>query len=265
MLSRRRVVVVAVVTVVVSLGLAACGSEPGTSDPGTSIAVTRGGNEQIAIFAASSLTEAFTALADAYATEHPGVEPVLTFASSSDLARQISEGADADVLATADLPNMTKVVDVGLTDDEPQVFATNRAEIVVGPGNPLGITGVEDLAADDLVVVVCAPEAPCGEYAAEVFQNAGVEVTPDSLEENVKAVVTKVTLGEADAGIVYATDVLAAGDDATGVTIADDVNVRAEYPIATIDSAPPAAQDFIDFVLGPAGQAILGRFGFGAP
>ncbi len=265
MLSSRRVVFVAVVTVVVSLGLAACGSDSGTSDPGTSTAVTGDGSEQIAIFAASSLTEAFTALADAYATEHPGVEPVLTFASSSDLARQISEGADADVLATADLPNMTKVVDAGLTDDEPQVFATNRAEIIVGPGNPLGITGVEDLAADDLVVVVCAPEAPCGTYAAEVFQNAGVEVTPDSLEENVKAVVTKVTLGEADAGIVYATDVLAAGDDAAGVTIADDVNVRAEYPIATIDSAPAAAQDFIDFVLSPAGQAILGRYGFGAP
>ncbi len=106
---------------------------------------------------------------------------------------------------------------------------------------------------------------PCGGYADEVFQNAGVEVTPDSLEENVKAVVTKVTLGEADAGIVYATDVLAAGDDAAGVTIADDVNVRAEYPIATIDGAPPGAQDFIDFVLSPAGQAILERYGFDAP
>jgi molybdate transport system substrate-binding protein len=245
----------ATVTVTAALLLCACGSGTESSDD----------TDQIAIFAASSLTEAFTALADAYAIEHPGVEPVLTFASSSDLARQITEGADADVLATADVPNMTKVVDAGLTDGEPQVFATNRAEIIVAPGNPLGITGVEDLASDDLVVVVCAPEAPCGKYAAEVFGNAGVEVTPDSREENVKAVVTKVTLGEADAGIVYTTDVLAAGDDAAGVTIADDVNVLAEYPIAAIDSAPAPAHDFIDFVLSPAGQAILGRYGFGAP
>jgi molybdate transport system substrate-binding protein len=245
----------ATVTVTAALLLCACGSGTASSD----------NTDQIAIFAASSLTEAFTALADAYAIEHPGVEPVLTFASSSDLARQITEGADADVLATADVPNMTKVVDAGLTDGEPQVFATNRAEIIVAPGNPLGITGVEDLASDDLVVVVCAPEAPCGKYAAEVFGNAGVEVTPDSLEENVKAVVTKVTLGEADAGIVYTTDVLAAGDDAAGVTIAEDVNVLAEYPIAVVDSAPAPAQDFIDFVLSPAGQAILGRYGFGAP
>ena len=235
-----------------ALALAACGGRSESTD-------------QLAIFAASSLTEAFTALADAYATEHPGVEPVLTFASSSDLARQVTEGAEVEVLATADIPNMTKVVDAGLTDDEPEVFATNRAEIIVAPGNPLGITGVADLAADDLVLVVCAPEAPCGKYAAQVFQNAGVEVTPDSLEENVKAVVTKVTLGEADAGIVYTTDVLAAGDDAAGVSIADDVNVRAEYPIAAIVGAPASAQDFIDFVLSPAGQAILGRFGFGAP
>jgi molybdate transport system substrate-binding protein len=252
MQSCRRAITVAIVATLV---LAACGGGSGTT----------GNTDQLTVFAASSLTEAFTALADAYAAEHPDVDPVLTFASSSDLARQITEGAGADVFAVADLANMAKVTDAGLTDGEPEIFATNRAEIVVAPGNPLGITGVEGLAADDLVVVVCAPEAPCGKYAAEVFANAGVEVTPDSLEENVKAVVTKVTLGEADAGIVYVTDILAAGDTATGVVIGDDVNVVAEYPIAAIGDAPAPARDFIDFVLGPQGQAILERFGFGAP
>jgi molybdate transport system substrate-binding protein len=249
MRSRRSLAAAAITA---SCVLAGCGHSAGTSD-------------EVTIFAASSLTQAFTALGDAYARDNPDVDPVFTFASSSDLARQIAEGADANVFASADLTNMAKVTDAGLTDGEPQVFATNRAEIIVAPGNPLGITGVEDLASEDLVVVVCAPEAPCGEYANEVFDNAGVEVTPDSQEENVKAVVTKVTLGEADAGIVYTTDVLAAGPAAAGVVIADDVNVLADYPIAAIGDAGPAAQDFIDFVLGPTGQEILAGFGFGAP
>lgn len=204
-------------------------------------------------------------MGDAHARANPDADPNFTFASSSDLARQIIEGAPADVFASADLGNMTKVTDAGLADGDPVVFATNRAEIIVAPGNPLGITGVGDLASRDLVVVVCAPEVPCGTYASEVFANAGVEVTPDSLEENVKAVVTKVTLGEADAGIVYTTDVIAAGPAANGVLISDDINVLAEYVITTINDAGPAAQDFIAYVLSPKGQAILAGFGFGAP
>ncbi len=249
MRSRRALAAAAVIACFV---LAGCGSDSGRSD-------------QVTIFAPSSLTEVFAAMGDAYARVNPDADPTFTFASSSDLARQIIEGAPADVFASADLANMTKVTDAGVTDVDPVVFATNRAEIIVAPGNPLGVVGVEDLASDDLVVVVCAPEVPCGTYAAEVFANALVEVTPDSLEENVKAVVTKVTLGEADAGIVYATDVIAAGPAATGVAIPDDINVVAEYPIATIGDAGLAAQDFIDFVLSPKGQAILAGFGFGAP
>ncbi|HYN33286.1 MAG TPA: molybdate ABC transporter substrate-binding protein [Ilumatobacteraceae bacterium] len=239
-------------TVIACFVLAGCGRDSGRSD-------------QITIFAPSSLTEVFAAMGDAYARDNPDADPNFTFASSSDLARQIIEGAPADVFASADLANMTKVTDAGVTDADPVVFATNRAEIIVAPGNPLGLAGVEDLASDDLVVVVCAPEVPCGTYADEVFDNSGVEVTPDSLEENVKAVVTKVTLGEADAGIVYVTDVIAAGPAATGVAIPDDINVVAEYPIVTIGDAGPAAQDFVDFVLRPKGQAILEGFGFGAP
>ncbi len=126
---------------------------------------------------------------------------------------------------------------------------------------------MEDLADPDLIVVQCAPEVPCGKYAAQIYENAGVTVTPKSLEESVKAVVTKVTLGEADAGVVYATDVTAAGADAEGVEIPDDINVVAEYPIATLDDAPNAAgaQAFVDFVLSEAGQEILASYGFLAP
>ena len=123
---------------------------------------------------------------------------------------------------------------------------------------------VDDLAASDLVVVVCSPDVPCGTYAGEIFDNAGVDVTPDSYEENVKAVATKVTLGEADAGIVYTTDVLGAGDAASGVEIPDDVNVIAEYPIVAVSDSS-VAQAFVEFVTGPVGQRILASHGFGAP
>ena len=147
------------------------------------------------------------------------------------------------------------------------MFATNLAEIIVGAGNPEGITGVADLANDDLIVVLCAPEVPCGRYAAQIFENAGVAVTPKSLEENVRAVVTKVALGEVDAGIVYTTDVTAAGAETEGVEIPADINVVAEYPIAVTEEAPNAegAQAFIDFVTGEQGQEILASYGFLAP
>jgi molybdate transport system substrate-binding protein len=180
---------------------------------------------------------------------------------------QIGEGAPADVFASADVTNMTKLTDAGNNASEPVVFATNVAEIMVGPGNPKGITGVADLANEDLIVVQCAPEVPCGSYAEQIYANAGVAVTPRSFEENVRAVVTKVTLGEADAGIVYATDVTAAGADAEGVGIPADINVVAEYPIAVTKDAPNAkgAQAFIDFVNGEQGQKLLASYGFLAP
>lgn len=185
-----------------------------------------------------------------------------SFAGSSDLARQLTEGAPADVFASADLPNMTK-----LDDGAPVVFATNRLEIIVAPGNPAVISDVADLANPDLIVVTCAMEVPCGAYAGELFANAGVAVTPKSFEENVKAVANKVVLGEADAGIVYATDVLAAGDGASGVPIPDDINIVAEYPITVTpeSSNPGGAQAFVDFVRSDAGQTILTRHGFSSP
>ena len=243
--------------VAVGLVAASCGSGDGGSDDSS------GGN--VTVFAAASLTAAFTELGDAFTAANPDVEVTFNFAGSSDLVAQISDGAPVDVFASADLANMSKLADAGLAAGEPATFATNTAEIVVEPGNPLDIAGVADLADSDLIVVLCAPEVPCGAYAEQVVANAGTTVTPSSYEENVKAVVTKVTLGEADAGIVYRTDVIAAGDAAQGVPIPDDINVVAEYPIALVADAPNAAgaQAFIDFVLGPAGQKILAASGFG--
>ena len=231
---------------------AACGSDSSSS------------SNAVTVFAASSLTDAFTELGDAFTQANPDADLTFSFASSSDLARQVIEGAPGDVYASADLANMAKVTDAGAVAGEPTVFATNSAEIIVGPGNPLGITGVDDLATSDLVVVVCAPEVPCGTYAAEIFDRAGVTVTPDSLEDNVKAVVTKVTLGEADAGVVYVTDVEAVGEAASGVEIPADVNVVADYPIVAV-SDDPLARTFVEFVRSAAGQDILASYGFGPP
>jgi molybdate transport system substrate-binding protein len=162
---------------------------------------------------------------------------------------------------------MDKLVTAGLNGTEPVVFATNLLTIIVAPGNPLGIIGLTDLADRALKTVICAPEVPCGSYANQIFTAADVTVTPVSLEQNVRGVATKVTAGEADAGIVYVTDVIAAGDAADMVEIPDDVNVIAEYPIATVAGSPEQDVDdaFIDFLTGPEGQAILAEHGFGAP
>ncbi len=247
------------VLIVIGVVLAAvsCGSDDGGQRDATSANVT--------VFAASSLTAAFTELGDAFTAANPDVEVTFSFAGSSELVAQIREGAPADVFASADLANMAKLTDADLIDGEPEVFATNVAEIVVEAGNPRGITELADLANDDLVVVQCAPEVPCGAYAEQIFENAGVAVAPSSFEQNVKAVASKVTLGEADAGIVYRTDVLAAGEDVDGVAIPADVNVVADYPIALVADGPDlgGGQAFIDFVRSAAGQDILADFGFG--
>jgi molybdate transport system substrate-binding protein len=240
---------------VVAATLASCGADRSESDG------------DLTVFAAASLTDAFTDIGEAFVATNPGVDVRFNIAGSSDLVAQIAEGAPADVFASADVTNMDRLVDGGGVVGDPVVFATNAAEIIVESGNPLGIAGPADLADDDLVVVQCAPEVPCGSYAERITELAGVAVTPASFEDNVKAVVTKVTLGEADAGIVYRTDVIAAGSAATGVAIPDEFNVVAEYPIAIPAGAPNpnGARAFVEFVLGPEGQEILTGYGFGAP
>lgn len=252
MSARLRLLVVGALAIVA----AACGSDSSAMDDST-----------ITVFAAASLTDAFTDVGEAFTAANPAIDVTFGFAASSDLVTQIMEGAPADVFASADLTNMTKLTDADGESGAPEVFATNVSEIVVAPGNPLAIEGVGNLADPDLIVVTCAPQVPCGTYAAEIFTNAGVTVTPDSFEENVKAVVTKVALGEADAGIAYVTDVIAAGERASGVEIPADVNVVASYPIAVTSQGAETdgARSFVEFVLSDAGQSILAGYGFGPP
>src|SRR5918994_5232685 len=219
----------------------------------------------LVVFAAASLTDAFTAIGDGFESIHPDVDVMFHFAASSDLVAQIDEGAPADVFASADLRNMDKLVEAERAAADPATFATNSLAIIVEAGNPLDIATLEDLADPDLVVVTCDPEVPIGTYTEQVFESAGVDVTPDSFEENVRCIVTKVVEGEADAGLVYVTDVLAAGEGAEGVDIPADINVVAAYPIAPVTDTPnlEASEAFIDFVLSDDGHAILAEFGFG--
>jgi molybdate transport system substrate-binding protein len=239
---------------------AACGDDDG----GAAAAAVEG---DITVFAAASLTESFTEVGEAFTTANPDASATFSFDASSALVQQITEGAPADVFASADMANMEKLTDAGLNGTEPVIFATNLLTIIVAPDNPLGITGVADLASTDIKTVICAPEVPCGNYANQIFTAAGVAVTPVSLEQNVRGVVTKVTAGEADAGIVYITDVIAAGDAADMIEIPEDINVLAEYPIATVAASQlqDVDQAFIDFLLGDEGQSILAEYGFGSP
>ena len=248
------------VLAIAGIATAACGGDdaPQTSTSGSAVAGS------VVVFAASSLTEAFTAIGAAFQVANTEATVTFNFAGSSDLVTQINEGAPADVYASADDSNMAKLTEAGGNATEPVVAARNTFEIIVAPGNPKGIAGVADLADPDLIVVLCGDTVPCGTGAAEVLANAGVTVTPKSFEEKVKGVVTKVTVGEADAGIVFVTDVIAAGDAAAGVPIPADVNAISSYPIVVTKEAPnaAAAQAFVDFVAGAEGQAILAKYGF---
>jgi molybdate transport system substrate-binding protein len=221
----------------------------------------------IVVFAASSLTEAFTEMGTAFKTGNPDANVTFNFAGSGDLVTQITQGAPADVFVSADDTNMKKLTDATENAGDPVAIAKNTMEILVEKGNPKAIATVADLAKPDTIVVLCADTVPCGKNAAAVLANAGVTVTPASLEDKVKGVVTKVSAGEADAGIVFVTDVNSAGADAEGVKIPDDINVVSNYPIVVTKEAtnPEAAQAFIDFVTSDAGQAILAKYGFLAP
>jgi molybdate transport system substrate-binding protein len=248
------------VLAVAALALAACGGNDDDSG-GSSGAASA---SEIKVFAAASLTVAFTKLGDDFSAANGGTKATFNFAGSQALATQIQQAAPADVFASADIPNMGKVKDLVNT---PQNFASNLLAIVVEKGNPKDVKGLEDLASPDLKVVLAAEEVPAGKYAKQVFDQAGVSVTPVSQEDNVKAVVTKVSLGEADAGIVYVTDVSAGGDKVEGVDIPEGQNVTATYPIATVKAskAQDKAQAFMDLVLSAEGQQVLKEYGFLPP
>ena len=218
------------------------------------------------VLAAASLTESFGALEKAYEANHAGTDVVISFGGSPALVAQIQSGAPADVIATADAASMQKLVDGRHLAGAPRTFAKNELAIAVEPGNPKHVESLADLARPDLIVVLAAEQVPVGKYAREALAKAGVQVTPRSLEENVKAVVAKVALGEADAGIVYETDVRSAPKVAS-VEIPDAQNVVASYPIAPLATAKNAdgARAFVEFVLSDEGRKILRGCGFAAP
>ncbi len=220
----------------------------------------------VTVLAAASLTEAFTKMGKAFEAANPGTKVTLSFGASSTLAAQANQGAPGDLFASADEANMKKVTDAGNAAD-PSTFVRNRLAILVGKGNPEGIFTLADLASPGVTFVLCAAEVPCGKFGQQALDKAGVTAKPRSYEENVKAVVTKVTLGEADAGIVYVTDAKSAGTRAQGVDIPDEYNVMAAYPLAVLKQAShrDVADAFKAFVLSPPGQQIMSRYGFLPP
>jgi molybdate transport system substrate-binding protein len=261
-----------IVTFAAATVLAACGASGNPSAPeaisnppsGTSSTASLSGT--VTVFAAASLQEAFTTMKKQFEGAHPGVTVTPNFGASSALAQQITQGAPADVFASASQANMDQVVKAGSAGTS-QPFAKNVMEIAVPPANPASISALNDLAKPGVKVALCQAQVPCGSVAAKVFANAKITVTPVSQEADVKAVLTKVQLGEVDAGVVYVTDVRAAGDKVKGVEIPNDVNASTSYPIAALKKAPnpDAAAAFVGYVLSSDGQQVLRAGGFGAP
>ena len=220
----------------------------------------------ITVFAASSLMGTFTEIGQQFEAANPGDTVKFSFGASSTLATQIPSGAPANVFASAAPKNMNTVVSAGDASN-PKDFAKNTAEIAVPPSNPANETSVSDLAKSSVKVALCQPQVPCGVVAAGVFKNAGITVKPVTLQPDVKSVLTQVELGNVDAGVVYVTDVKAAGSKVKGVTIPASQNASTLYPIAAISSSKELAiaQAFVAYVLSPAGQQVLAAAGFQQP
>jgi len=251
----------------VALVLSGCASDaaPGTTaSPAVAPEVLRG---ELTVFAAASLGSAFDEIAAEFEAAHPEVDITpIVYDGSSTLATQIVEGASVDVFASADQKNMAKVMDAGLVEGTPEVFATNTLVVVVPVGNPGGVEDITDLADDSVTVVMCAPEVPCGAASQRLLGNADLHVMPASLEQNVTAVLTKVAAGEADAGLVYVTDAQGNADVESFVPRGAEDAVNS-YPIAALSATkhPEIAAAFLAFVAGAQGQKVLADFGFGAP
>jgi molybdate transport system substrate-binding protein len=226
-----------------------------------------GGDGTVTVLAAASLTDAFTALARNFEEEHEGTTVELSFGPSSGLATSVVEGAPAGVFASASPTAMDVVVEAGEVDGSPADFAQNRLALVMPQGNPGDVRSLDDLARDELLVGLCAPEVPCGEVATEVLEDAGVDPAPDTEEADVRALLTKVVAGELDVGLVYETDVAAAGNDVEGIALSPDAPAGTRYPIAVLEGAsdPGAAEDFVDLVRSEEGQRVLQEHGFRAP
>jgi len=267
MFIHRLVLLVGVVTVVGACGGSADDSTTTTATTEATTPPAAGLEGKLLVSAAASLTDAFADVEAAFETANPEVEMVLNSGSSSSLREQILEGAPADVFASANISNMDQVAEAGEVEGEAEIFVLNGLQIAVPAGNPAGVTGLDDFANGDLLIGLCAEEVPCGSFAREALEKAGVTAAIDTNEPDVRALLTKVEAGELDAGIVYLTDVLSTAGAVEGVDIPDEFNVIAEYPIAALVNAPNpnAAEAFVDFVLSAEGQAILVEFGFSSP
>lgn len=254
---RWRAAAAAPVVVAVALAAGCGGGGPSDAPPRATLTV----------FAAASLRDVFERLADRFEADHPGVTVRLSFAGSSDLAAQLQQGAPADVLASADTATMDRLVADGLVAGDPAAFATNTLEIAVPPGNPAGVATLADLAKDGVRLVVCAPQVPCGRATVSVAAAAGLTLHPVSEEQSVTDVLGKVTAGEADAGLVYVTDVLGAGEAVEGIPFPESRRAVNTYPIAVLAGAaePALARQLVDLVRGPDGQAALTQAGFATP
>ena len=246
--------------------LAGCGGGGGSTAAAPSAAPAAALEARtLTVLAAASLTETFNGLEKQFEAAHPGVDVKLNYAGSSDLAQQIVNGAPADVFAAASDATMKTVTDAGQAAATPKIFATNVLEIATAPGNPKGIATFADLAKPDLKVVVCAPQVPCGAAADKIEKATGVTLKPVSEEADVKSTLGKITSGDADAGLVYLTDVASAKGQVQGVEFPEATQATTNYPIAVLKNAPQAdlAQQFEDLVTGDAGQQALKTAGFG--
>ncbi|MGW5210574.1 molybdate ABC transporter substrate-binding protein [Streptomyces sp. NPDC004051] len=267
----RRMLQVTGAGVAALLALSACSSSGSDSgeEPGSSAAT--GGSDKLSgtvnVFAAASLTESFTELGEEFEKQHPGTKVVFNFGGSDSLAAGITSGAPADVFASASPKTMKVVTDAGDAEGTPATFVRNRLEIATLPGNPDGISSLEDLTGDDLKVVLCDKAVPCGAAAEKALTAAGLELTPVSYEEDVKSALNKVVLKEADAAVVYRTDVRAAGDKVEGVEFPESAEAVNDYPITLLKDAPNAevGKAFIELVQSAGGQKVLTEAGFTAP
>ena len=221
----------------------------------------------VTVLAAASLTDTFTLLGEEFMAANPDVTVVLSFAGSSALATQITEGAPADVFASASPATMQTVVAAGNAVGEPTVFVTNTLQIAVPPDNPGRITGLVELTDPERTIALCAVEVPCGAASETVFAAAGLTPSPDTLEQDVRGALSKVELGEVDAGLVYRTDVIAAGDAVLGIDFPESAGAVNAYPIVTLAQAPTpdVADAFVAYVLSAQGRQVFTDAGFGTP
>lgn len=226
-----------------------------------------GTGDEVLVSAAASLTDAVREVAIAFEDANPGAHVVLNLAGSQALRDQVLAGAPVDVLATADTETMEAVVAAGATASDPVPFATNHLQLAVPAGNPGGVTGIADLARDELLVGLCAPQVPCGRLARAALDAAGVTAVPDTEEPDVRALLTRLAEGELDVAITYATDVAASDGAVEGIDLEPEHDQRASLPVAVLADAPdPAvAEAFVAFLLGDEGRRILRDHGFGTP